>query len=135
MNVLGKHQNSDFLGGTIHYFQLGLFHLLYGAWNYLWYTCSLALFSRTILLIACAKWWSRCLIFSCLVSLSLHHTDRLVSHLWSVAEHDKMTKGNQIPSLGNVNYKMKRELTEYTGNKRQNIYMQREAGGQPCGAM
>lgn len=125
-----------FVGGTIHYIHLRLFHLLYGAWNCLWYTCSLTLFSWAILLIACAKWWSRCLnFFFCLVSLSLHHADRLVSYLWSVAEHDKMTKGNQIRSLGNVNYKMKRELTEYTGNKSQNIYMQRETGGQPCGAI
>lgn len=61
----------------------------------------------------------------CPVPLSLQHAERLVSHLWSVAEHDKMTKGNQILSLGNVNYKMKKELNENTGNKSQNIYTQR----------
>lgn len=49
-----------------------------------------------------------------------------------MAEHDKMNKDHQILSLGNVNYKIKRELTE---NKSRNIYMQREAGGHPFGAI
>lgn len=44
-----------------------------------------------------------------------------------MAEHDRMSKGNQIPSPWNVNYKMKKEI-ENTGNKSKNIYMQREAG-------
>jgi len=34
-----------------------------------------------------------------------------------MAEHAKMSKDNQIPFLGNVYYKIKRALTEITGNK------------------
>lgn len=52
-----------------------------------------------------------------------------------MAEHDKMSEDNQILCLGNVNCKIKREFTENTENKGRNIYIQREAGGQPSGAI
>lgn len=52
-----------------------------------------------------------------------------------MAEHDKMSEDNQIPSLGKVNYEIKRELTENTGNKSKKIHMKRESRGQPFGAM
>jgi len=52
-----------------------------------------------------------------------------------MAEHAKMSKDNQIPFLGNVYYKIKRALTEITGNKlkKKKNHNQREPGGQPSG--
>lgn len=66
--------------------------------------------------------------FFCQVTLSQQHTEGLVGQFCAVAEHDRMCKSNQIPSPGNVNYKMKKEI-ENTANKSKNIYTQRETGG------